>query len=237
VRPAVPAWCRLGVVLCLLVGCAHVRPQVDQAVKADRGGPARNQGVAGQYVVRCPDVLAVSVDGRPDLAGSAAVGADGRLNLENLGRPRVEGQTAAEVARALAAACGASPGAAHVRVAEYRSQQVYLFGEVIGLPRAVPYEGPETVLDLLQRVGGVTPGAAAGDVHVIRSHVADGRDPEVFRIDLQGILLCNDPSTNVRLQPFDQVYVGQTRQAVIDHCIPPWLRPAYQSLVGMRRQP
>src|SRR5690242_13088042 len=128
-RPAVPAWCRLGVLLCLLAGCAHNRPAVDQAVKADRGGPARNEGVAGQYVVRCPDVLAVSVDGRPDLAGTAAVGPDGRLNLANLGRPRVEGQTAGELARALAAAHDTSPGNVHVRVAEYRSQQLYLFGE------------------------------------------------------------------------------------------------------------
>src|SRR5262245_40414843 len=235
-RPAVPAWCRLGVVLCLLAGCAHNRTQVDQAVKADRGGPARNQGVDGQYVIRSPDVLDVSLDGRPDLAGRAAVGPDGRLNLETLGRPRVEELTAAEVARALASACDTAPGNVHVRVAEFRSQQVYLFGEVIGPPRAVPYQGPETVLDLLQRVGGVTPGAAPGDVHVIRSHVADGRDPEVFHIDLQGILLRNDPSTNVRLQAFDQVYVGQTRQAVIDRCMPPWLRPVYQSLVGLRRQ-
>src|SRR5207253_2991784 len=147
------------------------------------------------------------------------------------------GQTAAEVTRALATACDASPGSVHVRIAEYRSQQIYLFGEVIGLPRAVPYQGPETVLDLLQRVGGLTPGAAAGDVHVIRSHVADGRDPEVFHIDLQGILLRKDQGTNVRLEPFDQVYVGQTRQAVIDRCMPPWLRPAYQSLVGLRRNP
>jgi protein involved in polysaccharide export with SLBB domain len=230
-------WCRLGVVLCLLTGCAHTRPAVDQAVKADRGGPVRNEGVAGQYVVRCPDVLAVSVDGRPDLGGSAAVGADGRLNLENLGRPRVEGRTATEVARALATTCDTAPGSVHVRVAEYRSQQIYLVGEVIGLPRAVPYQGPETVLDLLQRVGGVTPGAAAGDVHVIRSHVSDGHDPEVFRIDLQAILAHKDQGTNVRLQPFDHVYVGQTRQAVVERCMPPWLRPVYQSLVGLRRAP
>src|SRR5690349_16831396 len=72
-RPAVPAWCRLGLVLCLLAGCAHGGAQVDRAVKADRGGPARNEGVAGQYIIACPDVLAVSVAGRPDLAGSAAV--------------------------------------------------------------------------------------------------------------------------------------------------------------------
>jgi protein involved in polysaccharide export with SLBB domain len=231
-RPAVPAWSRLGLFFCLLAGCAHDRSHVDLAMKAERGGPARNEGVAERYMIHCPDVLAISIDGRPELNGSGAVSADGRLNVETLGRPRVEGQTIPEVAHALAAALEVPPGGVHVRVAEYRSQQVYVVGEVIGMPRAVPYQGPETVLDLLQRVGGITPGAAAGDVHVIRSHVADGHDPEVFHIDLQNIVLHKDPSTNVRVQPFDQVNVGQTRRAVLERCVPPWLLSVYRSMLA-----
>jgi protein involved in polysaccharide export with SLBB domain len=227
----------LGVVLCLLAGCAHNRSQLDQAVKSDRGGPTRNEGVAGQYAVRCPDVLDVRVEGRPDLGGRAAVGPDGRLDMDGLGRPRVEGQTTAEVAGTVASAVGVPPESVRVRIAEYNSQQIYLFGEVIGLHRAVPYQGPETVLDLLQRVGGITPEAAPGDVHVIRAHVVDGHDPEVFHIDLRAIAVKKDQSTNLRLQPFDQVYVGQTRRAVLDHCMPPWLRPMYEALVGLRRKP
>jgi protein involved in polysaccharide export with SLBB domain len=227
-------WCRLGVALCLLTGCAGTRPHVDQAVKADHDGPVRNEGVAEQYLVRCPDVLEIAVDSRPDLQGRAAIDAEGRLDLANLGRPRVEGQTAADVAQSVAAAVEVPTETVHVRIVEYNSQQIYLFGEVLGLHRAVAYQGPETVLDLLQRVGGITPGAAEGDVHVIRSHVADGHDPQVFHVDLRAITVRKDQSTNVRLQPFDQVYVGQTRRAVIDRCMPPWLRPLYQSLVGMR---
>ncbi len=229
-RPAMPAWCRLGLVVCLLAGCAHDRAQVGQAMKIEGGGPGRNEGVAEQYIIRCPDVLTVAVDGRSDLGGTGPVGADGRLNLENLARPRVEGQTTPEVAHALATTLAVPAGSVHVKVAEYRSQQIYVVGEVIGLPRAVPYQGPETVLDLLQRVGGITSGAAAGNVHVIRSHVADGHDPEVFHIDLQNIVLHKDQSTNVRLQPFDQVNVGQTRRAVLERCLPPWVL----SLVGWR---
>ena len=83
--------------------------------------------------------------------------------------------------------------------------------------------------------GGVTPGAAEGDIHVIRSHVADGHDPQVFHIDLRAITDQKDARSNVRLQPFDQVYVGQARRAVLDRCMPPWLRPAYQTLAGLRR--
>jgi protein involved in polysaccharide export with SLBB domain len=225
------------VALCLLAGCASTRPHVDQAVKADLGGPTRNRGVAEQYVIRCPDVLEIAVDGRTDPPARAAVGPDGRLDHDDLGRPRVEGQTAAEAAQTVAVGLGLPPAAVHVQVSEYNSQQVYLYGEVIGPRRTVPYQGPETFLDLLQRVGGVTPGAAEGDVHVIRSHVADGRDPEVFHIDLRAITVSKDEATNVRLQPFDQVYVGQTRRAVLERCMPPWLRPAYEAVCGMRREP
>ena len=74
-----------------------------------------------------------------------------------------------------------------------------------------------------------------GDVHVIRSHVADGHDPEVFHVDLRAIADGKDTSTNVRLRPFDQVYVGQTRKAALERCVPPWLRPAYEAVFGMRR--
>ena len=44
------------------------------------------------------------------------------------------------------------------------------------------------MLDLLQRVGGIAPGAAPQDVYVVRSHLGEGR-PEVFHVDLDAIVL------------------------------------------------
>jgi protein involved in polysaccharide export with SLBB domain len=141
------------------------------------------------------------------------------------------------MARVLAASLKLPPEAIRVRVVEFQSQQIYLFGEVIDLPRAVPYQGPETVLDLLQRVGGITPGAAPGDVQVVRTHISEGRPPEVFHVNLRAIVANQDQRTNVRLQPYDRVHVGQTRKACLEKCVPPWLRPAYQFLCGLRRLP
>jgi protein involved in polysaccharide export with SLBB domain len=119
-----------------------------------------------------------------------------------------------------------------VRLAEFRSQCLYLFGEVNGLQRSVPYRGQETVLDLLQRVGGITPGAAPEEVYVVRSRVLDGQRPEVFHVDLRAIVVNHDAKTNVRLEPFDQVYVGATRRARLEKCIPPWLRPLFHAVCG-----
>src|SRR5262249_18024366 len=150
------------------------------------------------YAVACPDTLELAVVGRPELTGRHAVGPDGCIALDGLGRLRVEGRGTAEIARHVATVAGVGPEAVRVRVADFESQQVYLVGQVVGLQRAVAYQGPETVLELLRRVGGITPGAAPEDVYVVRSRLAEGKQPEVFRINLRAIVLEHDPRTNVR---------------------------------------
>jgi polysaccharide biosynthesis/export protein len=201
---------------------------------ADKANSRRNDGVPESYLVGCPDVLEIAVVDRPQLTGRFTVGPDGRIEMERLGRPRVEGCTTAQVARLLADQTSVPLDRIQVRVADYESQEVYLFGQVTGLQRAVPYEGPETVLDLLQRTGGITPGAAPADVYVIRSRVSEGRRPEVFHVDLRAIVLKHDERSNVRVRPFDQIHVGETRQARVERSIPPWLRPLYQSVWDTR---
>jgi protein involved in polysaccharide export with SLBB domain len=213
-------------------GCVSTQPHVDKDLMAERGGPARNEGMAEGYALGCPDVLELAVGGHPELSHRYTVGADGRIDLDNLGQPRVEGRTAPEVARAVADALALPPQYVEARVVEYKSQCLYLFGEVNGLQRSVPYRGPETVLDLLQRVGGITPGAAPEEVYVLRSRVSEGQRPEVFHVDLQAIVEKHDAKTNVRLQPFDQVHIGATRRARLEKCIPPWLRPIFHALCG-----
>src|SRR5262249_15709504 len=132
--------------------------------------------------------------------------------------------TVAEAARNIADCLQTQPSCVHVSVAQFRSQQIYLFGEVNGLQQAVAYHGPETVLDLLQRVGGITDGAAPRDVQVVRSHVADGRSPEVFKVDLAAIVLGKEQKTNITLEPYDKIYIGQTGRCKLGKCLPPWMR-------------
>jgi protein involved in polysaccharide export with SLBB domain len=184
--------------------------------------------------VRCPDVLQITVADHPTWGGRVVVQPNGEISLNSGGRLAVEGRTIAEITRAVAEHLGIPPAQIQVAVAEFRSQHLLLFGEVTGQERMVAYEGPETVLDLLRRAGGITPGASPDNVQVVRSHVADGKAPEVFHVDLAAILLKNDPRTNVRLEPFDQIYVGQTRRSTLAACFPPWLRPLYEGLCGMR---
>jgi protein involved in polysaccharide export with SLBB domain len=201
---------------------------------SEKGSQVRNENVAECYLVHCPDVLALRVTNRRDLTGTRTVGPDGRIDLGPYGRLRVQGRSTAECARLIAREAGIAPARVRVQVAEYRSQQIYLFGQVNGLQRAVPYQGPETVLDLLQRTGGITKGAAPNDVFVVRSHIADNRRPEAYHIHLHDILVNQNQNTNLRLQPFDQVYIGQTRSSSLSKSIPAAFRPLYNALCGIR---
>ena len=210
-------------------GCAKDRASVEKALMAQQS-VLRNEGVADRYRVGCPDIVEFEVPLHPELSVRHEIGPDGRIEMGEYGKLRIEGQTTAEIAKLIAQETGASPEAVKVQVAEYRCQYVLLFGEVIGWQRSVPYRGQETVLDLLQRVGGITTGAEPKDVYVLRPHLGDNQRPEAFRVDLHAIVLKQDLKTNIRLQPFDQIYVGETRRAQIENALPPWMRPAYQAL-------
>lgn len=225
-------WAGLVVVM---AGCAAPQPALDRALLEAQALPAHEEDIAQHYRISCPDLLILTVEDRPALSGRRRVNADGRIDLGSLGRLRVEGRSIAEVRRDLALVAGVSEAAVRIQVAEYRSQQIYLFGQVNGMQRAVPYRGDETVLDLLQRVGGITPGAEPKDIYVVRSHIAEGKRPEVFSIDLRAIVLKHDDKTNVRLEAGDQVFIGETRKSYLKKCVPPFLLPLYESLCGLSR--
>src|SRR5262249_13916064 len=153
--------------------------------------------------------LHVHVKGTRQVDTRITVGPDGCVEIAGCGRLRVEGSTIGEIAQTIAELFRVPPAWVEVRVSEYRSQQVYLYGEVAGLQRAVAYQGPETVLDLLQRTGGITPGAAPGKVYIVRTGIIEGQPPQVFHIDLGAIVRQKDQRTNLQVQPFDRVYIGE----------------------------
>jgi protein involved in polysaccharide export with SLBB domain len=227
-------WVPLLLGLATLAGCASDRASVEKNLMATVPTPEEEVAVARGYRVSCPDVIAVRVINRPDLHWTAAVDVDGTLPVDYLARPRVEGRSVDEIGRIVAARLGVPERAVLADVSEYRSKRVYVFGQVKDAPQAIPYRGPETVLELLQRVGGITPGAEPGEVFVIRPNIAEGKRPEVYHVDLRAIVLQKDQSTNLRLQPFDQVHVGETPQAQVERCIPPWMRPFHWALWDTR---
>jgi polysaccharide biosynthesis/export protein len=215
-----------GIVLWPLLfcaGCAACDPRINAALGhlPPHEGP---QTPEAAYPVACPDVLEVTVRGRSDLSGPVAVDPDGRLAPGALPRLEVEGATPEEVAVRVADVLSVARPEVRVRVAEYQSRHLFLFGQVQGSRHAVPYQGSETVTELLHRTGGLTPGAALSEVHVVRPNVAAGKRPEVFPIDLEAILLKHDRRTDLTLEPGDEVYVGETLRSSWSRCLPAWLK-------------
>jgi protein involved in polysaccharide export with SLBB domain len=225
----------LGPILALAVGCAADSAQLNRALLADHHSTGPSSEHAAHYLVYSPDVLDIHILGYPGWNGPHPINADGRLLLGGIEFPRVDGRNVAEIAHVLGEKGGVPESQIQVSVVEYNSQHLYVQSEAPGLPQVVAYQGPETIVEFLQRVGGVTQRGSPYDIQVVRSHVADGRSPEVFHVDLDAILLKHDPSTNVILESFDQIYIGQSRGSCFLTGVPPWLRPFFGKLCGVTR--
>lgn len=189
------------------------------------------------YTLACPDLVEVVWLDRPDSPWIGRIGADGCVTIAGLASIRIEGTTTGEAAQQIAAVAGISPEHLRVRVAEYASRQVFLFGQVEGGPRAVDYRGPERVVDLLRRAGGLSPDAAPNEIYVLRAQVGEGIPAEVLTVDLPAILQNGDHSTNVRVQPLDEIYIGEKPRSRIRRAIPTFLKPLYESIVGFIPHP
>ena len=218
----------------LAAGCSHARflnrtsPQPeDPAAAADTPAPDV------RYRVGCPDVLDLAFAERPSWDGLASIDLDGRLPLESLERPRVEGMTLEEVRAALAREAGVPVESVTVKLAAPRSARIYIIGPVRGRPRVAAYQGPEPVIDFLKRVGGLPPGSKLNQVYVVRPQIASGQPPEVFRVDVAAVLVDRDDRTNIPLRPSDQVYVGETRGSTFSRMLPHWLGTAYRKVTGL----
>jgi polysaccharide biosynthesis/export protein len=217
-----------------LTGCADaqfLRRSCPQP--ADPKAAAEAPAPAAAYQVGCPDVLEVAFLDRPEWDALAVVDVDGRLPLEHPGKPHVDGLTLTQVRDQLAVLAGCSPERVSVWLAAPRSAKVIVYGPIRGRARAVPYQGPEPVIDFLLRVGGLPPGSKLNQVYVVRPNVAAAARPQVFRVDVAAVLVDGDHRTNVRLQPSDQVYVGETRRSSLSRVMPDWLGTVYRRATGL----
>ena len=226
----------LGIALLLFMGTGcRLRPlRVDNALLSHRN-PHDLTNATNLYQVRSPDVLQIYVPERLRYTGRFAVRIDGRIRFRDGTTLAVEGKTLPEITQELAAHVEMPEDNLRVTVAEHNSQQIFVHGQVKGKPRAVAYHGPETILSFLQRLGGITPGATPRDVKIVRANVAHGKAPEVFEVDLEEVLQESSDVPLPRLEPFDQVYVGQSRKSIVNSAIPRWLRPLYSKIVGLTK--
>jgi len=213
--------------LFLLAGCLSSSKHDDLPAPP----PDVSIDAAAVYTIGCPDVIAIAFLDWPEVSHSARVGADGCINVGNLGKIRIEGLTAAEAAAAIAERAELSARRLRVAVIEFNSRQVLVYGAIRGEPRVVDYHGPETVVELLERIGGLAPDAAPSEIHVVRAQVGEGVPAEVLPVDLEAILEKRDERTNVRVRPLDAIYVGELPRTRIGRAVPAIIKPFYDLIV------
>ena len=126
--------------------------------------PAAQQS---DYIVGPQDVVAIAVWDQEDLAGKFAVEADGTFTFPLIGRVKAGGLTLrdleAELKRRLADGFFTNPQVT-VAVEQYRSQRVFVVGEV-RTPGMYSLTGDMSLIEVLARAGSTLP--SAGDQAVI----------------------------------------------------------------------
>jgi polysaccharide export outer membrane protein len=201
-RPARAAWlASLGRVVALAIAMCAISP-----------------GVSAQpidYVIGPQDVLSITVFDQKDLDGRYTVETDGTFTFPLVGRVSAGGTTVRQFEAALRAKLAngyfKNPQIL-VKIEEYRSQRVFVMGEV-RTPGTVALTGGMTLIEALARAGSTLP-SASGEVAVVRPrHGVKGPispdeddNAEVIRISLRR-LESGSRSQNLELKDGDTIFV------------------------------
>ena len=217
-----------------LVGCVNGRGSRNPLLhSANAARPAVEQST-GEYTLDCLDIVELRFVQKPEWNALASVDVDGRLPLGPLGEVPVQGKTLAEVQAAVADLGRMPPDDVTAILYEARSKRLTVYGPERNRQRSIGYHGPERVLEVLRRTGALQPGCSdTRDLAVVRANVAVGAQPEVFRVDLAAIVEKGDDTTNVALQPGDQIHVGETRRSSLVRLLPEWMKPMYRKWMGI----
>jgi len=125
---------------------------------------------AADYIIGPQDVLAIQLFDQIDLSGKYTVEADGTFSFPLVGRLKAGGLTLrtfeSELKQRLADGYFKDPQLS-VAVDEYRSQRLYVMGEVRS-PGPVPLTGGMTLIEALARAGSTLP-SASGEIAIVRA--------------------------------------------------------------------
>ena len=178
------------------------------------------------YVVGSNDVLTITVYNQPALSGKFVVEADGTFAYPLLGRVVAGGLSIRavedKVRQGLTGGFLKDPQVT-VTVDQYRSQQIFVMGEV-KQPGALQFTGSMTLIEALARAGSVTDHAGA-DALIVRSATGVAAAPapitsestargDTIRVDLLK-LQSGTLTQNVTLRPGDTIFVPRAETVFV----------------------
>lgn len=210
----------LFMLIAVAAGAAPAFAQVTPPAHASAAAPKPPTGVVQvetDYVVGPQDVLNVRIFGEEKLSGRIHIDSDGSFPFEYLGRVKAEGMTTSQVEAFLAKALGdgylRNPQVS-VEVVEYRSQSVFVTGEVRA-PNKYSLPGNSTLMDVLTLAGSVTPNAGNW---VQITHARQGGEslgPAAsaeydMRVNLRDIQ--TGKAQNIKMRDGDTIYVPKSER-------------------------
>lgn len=171
-----------------------------------------------EYVIGPGDVLIIRVWGHEDLTQEVVVSPEGGFRFPLIGEVKAVGRSTDEVGMTITERLGdgylVDPQVG-VIVKEYKSQKVYVLGEVVR-PGAYSLDSRASIVEIISKAGGLGPDA--GDVAQIVQGKKDwkGDKPlkpgqegveKVIQIDLRGMLAGNVDRGSVEIQDGDTLFV------------------------------
>ena len=178
---------------------------------------------SGDYVIGPQDVLLVTVFDQADLGGKYAVELDGSFSFPLIGRVTAGGTTIrdveVELRTRLARGFFKNPQVT-VAIEQYRSQRVFIVGEVKNAGTYV-LTGDMTLIEALAKAGSTTP-TAGDDVVVVRGRGAEAAvlpdaraDTDVVRVNLKDLQSGAATVRNIRLGDGDTIYIPRADLAYV----------------------
>src|SRR5687767_10338579 len=193
------------------------------AILGALAAPASAQSAA-DYRIGAQDVLTIQVFDQADLGGKYSVETDGTFSFPLIGRVKAAGLTLrafeTELKAKLADGYFRNPQVT-VAVEQYRSQRVFVMGEVRA-PGPVALTGGMTLIEALARAGSTQP-TASGEVSVVRA-APGAKGPtattepaagtEVFRASIRE-LESGSLAQNIELRDGDTIFVPRAETAYV----------------------
>jgi polysaccharide export outer membrane protein len=171
------------------------------------------------YVIGAQDVLTVSVFDEPSLSGKYAVELDGSLAFPLIGRVKAAGLSLrdfeSDIRTRLAAGYFRNPQVS-VAIEQYRSQRVFVVGEVKA-PGTFALTGDMTLIEVLAKAGSTT-GGAGDEIMLVRGHGRTsatlpeaGAADDVVHVNLKDLQGGAAAARNLALNDGDTVYVPRAQ--------------------------
>jgi protein involved in polysaccharide export with SLBB domain len=215
--PTVIGW------LSVLTSVVLVSAQQASPPVPDQGPPSTASTAShdGGYLLHAGDELMIKAFQHPDLDEVVRIRPDGRLSLQLVSDIAAAGMTPTELSRALDGAYEEffKEPKISVIVRTFAAEQIFVGGEVLQ-PGVQPLVGDMTILGAVMRAGGFRPTARSNGILLLRNDGHGGKGVEL--VDVKRLLSKGGP--DMMLQPFDVVFVPQSKIAKVDQFVDQYVR-------------